>query len=81
MKTDFSLQVDKHEKALRGWERQQHDLYEKHKWLMFYSIPKLMQLFRYLKKSSVSGIWKETLFLFKNDLLSAALLKEAIKVY
>lgn len=74
------LQVKKYEKTLSDWEAEQHDLYGKHEWLMFYSIPKLMLLFQNLNDSSVTGVLKETLFLFKHDLSSGAVVEKVIQV-
>lgn len=76
----LSLQVACHKRALVDWEGELDTLQEKHTWLLFYRVPRLMTLYHHIQQKTKDGVLKETNFLFKQDRRSQALLKDAIKV-
>ena len=67
----FHPQIVKAQEILNEWNKTVHTLHSNYKWLLFFRIPKLMQLCKYLDSSSKvdatlgHGIYQEIQFLLQ----------------
>ena len=75
-------QVTLANKALTEWINEVEDLHSHYKWLLFFHIPKLINLHELLmsQNPSVSDISYQVSFLFKRDTDTRKQLKESIAV-
>ena len=51
--------------TLSDWNKMVEALHSKYKWLLFFRVPKLMQVCKYLHTESIQNIYQEIQFLFE----------------
>ena len=73
-------QVKETEEKLRLWSLEVADLQSHYKYLLFFSIPKLLILHKSMRENQVEEIVNEISFLFKNNTIVRGKLKSNVKV-
>ena len=70
------------ETLLTDWVREVDDLHSTNEWLLFFRVPKLMNLYETLQQSNppVAAVAQEIGFLFKKDLITREVLQCSIQV-
>ena len=62
----FPLQVHETERILTKWMERVAELRNEYKWLLFFSVPKLLLLYHLLQDQNLAAIVHEISFLFSN---------------
>lgn len=74
------LQSSKAENALRTWRDRVERLFQNHKWLLFFTPVKILEIYRAIQTGKSSRVTQEISFLFHNTTSTWTTLNEAVKV-
>lgn len=76
----FPFQYSEAENALRAWREEVEKQCQNHKWLLFFTPVKILEVYKAIQTKESGRVTQEISFLFQNTISTWSTLDKAVKV-